>query len=161
MKVKTISANGKYYGLQIQLECTPNPESRLTLSERRDSLNMPRLKLTWKLSQQDLDSYLRFRTTLIEGLAKLGLTIRPINHELDAEGWPISIVSSKHHMGTTRMHKDIKQGVVNEHCQVHGIHNLFVASSSVFPTSGMVNPTLTIAALTLRITDRVKQNLQK
>lgn len=157
----TNESKSPYYGLQIQLECTPNPESRLTLSERRDSLNMPRLKLNWKLSQQDLDSYLRFRTALFESLAKLGLIIRPINHELDAEGWPVSIVSSKHHMGTTRMHKNIKQGVVDEHCQVHGIHNLFVASSSVFPTSGMVNPTLTIAALTLRITDRVKQNLQK
>lgn len=153
-------SNSPHYGLHIQLECAPNPESRLTLSDQQDSLNMPRLKLDWKLSQQDLDSYLRFRIALFDGLAKMGLPIRPINHELDAEGWPVSIISSKHPMGATRMHKDTKKGVVDEHCRVHGIHNLYIASSSVFPTSGMANPTLTIAALALRIADRVRQNLQ-
>jgi len=43
-----------------------------------------------------------------------------------------------------------KQGVVNEHCQVHGISNLYIAGSSVFPTSGLSNPTLTIIALAVR-----------
>lgn len=152
--------HSSYYGLKIQLECVPNPESRLTLADQRDSLGMPRLNLNWKLSQQDLDSYQRFRIAMFEGLAKMGLPVRPINHDLDAEGWPVSMVPSKHHMGTTRMHKDMKQGVVDEHCRVHGIHNLYIASSSVFPTSGMANPTLTIVALALRIADKVKQHLQ-
>jgi choline dehydrogenase-like flavoprotein len=148
------------YGLQLQLECAPNPESRLTLSDQRDSLGMPRLRLNWRLSQQDLDSYLHFRSALFNGLAEMGPKIRLVKHDLDAEGWPVSIVSSKHHMGTTRMSQDVKMGVVDENCCVHGIHNLYVASSSTFPTSGMANPTLTIAALALRIADRVKQRLQ-
>jgi choline dehydrogenase-like flavoprotein len=153
---KTISS---CYGLQLQLECIPNPESRLTLSDLRDSLGMPRLKINWKLSQQDLESYQRFRKILFNGLAKIGIKFRPVNHELDAEGWPVSIVSSKHHIGTTRMSRDVKNGVVDGDCCVHGVHNLYVASSSVFPTSGMANPTLTIAALALRVVDRVKQRL--
>jgi choline dehydrogenase-like flavoprotein len=66
--------------------------------------------------------------------------------------------SSAHHlMGATRMHNDPKQGVVDENCKVHGVSNLFIASSSVFPTGGQVNPTLTIVALSVRLADHVKQ----
>jgi choline dehydrogenase-like flavoprotein len=60
-------------------------------------------------------------------------------------------------MGTTRMHPDPKQGVVNEHCRAHGIGNLFVAGSSVFPTAGNNTPTLTIIALALRLSDHLKE----
>lgn len=148
------------YGLQIQLECAPNPQSRLTLSNKKDSLSMPRLKLDWKLSRQDLESYVRFRAVVFDELSKSGLKIRPIQHEFDEEGWPVSIVPSKHPMGTTRMHIDIKKGVTNENCRIHGVNNLYVASSSVFPTSGMANPTLTIAALALRVAEYIKQNFQ-
>ena len=61
-----------------------------------------------------------------------------------------------HHLGTTRMHRDPAKGVVDEHCQVHGVPNLFLAGSSVFPTGGYANPTLTIVALALRLADRLK-----
>ena len=60
-------------------------------------------------------------------------------------------------MGTTRMHTDPGRGVVDADCRVHGIANLFVAGSSVFPTSGWANPTLTIIALALRLTEHVKR----
>jgi len=49
-----------------------------------------------------------------------------------------------------------RQGVVNEHCQVHGTSNLYIAGSSVFPTSGLSNPTLTICALAIRLADHIK-----
>jgi choline dehydrogenase-like flavoprotein len=62
-------------------------------------------------------------------------------------------------MGTTRMHDDPKQGVVDRNCRVHGVENLFVAGSSVFPTSGAANPTLTLLALTLRLSDHLKRHL--
>jgi choline dehydrogenase-like flavoprotein len=55
------------------------------------------------------------------------------------------------------MHVDPKRGVVNANCQVHGISNLFVAGSSVFPTSGYTGPTLTIVALALRLADHLKR----
>ena len=60
--------------------------------------------------------------------------------------WPIARDAS-HHMGTTRMGDDRSTSVVDRYCRVHGIENLFVAGSSVFPTSGSANPTLTIVAL--------------
>jgi len=57
------------------------------------------------------------------------------------------------------MHVDPKKGVVNENCQLHGISNLFIGGSSVFPTSGSANPTLTIVALAVRLADHVKNLL--
>jgi choline dehydrogenase-like flavoprotein len=63
-------------------------------------------------------------------------------------------------MGTTRMHRDPKQGVVDENCQVHGVENLYVASCAVFPTSGTFNPTLTILTLALRLADHIKTRLR-
>ena len=61
-----------------------------------------------------------------------------------------------HHLGTTRMSADRSGGVVDPDCRVHGIDNLFVASSSVFPTSSHANPTLTIVALAIRLADHLK-----
>jgi choline dehydrogenase-like flavoprotein len=46
---------------------------------------------------------------------------------------------------------------VDENCQVHGTGNLFVAGSSVFPTSGYANPTLTLVALAIRLADHLKR----
>jgi choline dehydrogenase-like flavoprotein len=65
-----------------------------------------------------------------------------------------------HPMGGTRMHVDPEQGVVDENCRVHGIANLYVAGSSVFPTSlGYVNPTLTVVALSTRLADHLRSTL--
>ena len=63
---------------------------------------------------------------------------------------------SWHHMGTTRMAASPREGVVDADCRVHGTANLFVAGSSVFPTTGNANPTLTIVALALRLADHLK-----
>jgi choline dehydrogenase-like flavoprotein len=62
-------------------------------------------------------------------------------------------------MGTTRMNDDPKQGVVDANCKVHGIDNLYIASSSCYPTAGSPNPTLTIVALTLRLSDHLKKRI--
>jgi choline dehydrogenase-like flavoprotein len=55
------------------------------------------------------------------------------------------------------MHRDPRYGVVDENCRVHGMQNLYVAGSSVFPTAGSFNPTLTLVALALRLADHVKE----
>ena len=58
-----------------------------------------------------------------------------------------------HIVGTTRMGTSQSNSVVDRDCRVHGYDNLFVAGSSVFPTGGYVNPTLTIVTLALRLAD--------
>ena len=74
----------------------------------------------------------------------------------DPTAWPTPVYGGYHHMGTTRMHVSPAEGVVDAQCRVHGIANLFVVGSSVFPTGGHANPMLTIVALALRLADRVK-----
>jgi choline dehydrogenase-like flavoprotein len=68
--------------------------------------------------------------------------------------------SNAHHIGTTRMHSDPRQGVVDPNGNVHLVRNLYVAGSSVFPTGGHANPTLTIVALALRLADHLKKELR-
>ena len=79
----------------------------------------------------------------------------------DEEGseWPDDLAGGFHHMGTTRMHDDPKQGVVDADCRVHGISNLYVAGSSVFPTGGSSNPTMMIVTLALRLAEHLKQEV--
>ncbi len=80
-----------------------------------------------------------------------------------SEGWPDSWEreGTWHHMGTTRMHVDERQGVVDADGRVHGMANLFVSGSSVFPTAGANFPTITITALALRLADHLHQQLRR
>ena len=75
------------------------------------------------------------------------------------EHWP-TLGHGKHHSGTARMAADPKQGVVDADCRVHGVSNLYVAGSAVFPTHGYATPTLTIVALALRLADHLKSTMQ-
>lgn len=79
--------------------------------------------------------------------------------QLHEDSYWQTLRGSYHHLGTTRMSNNPRLGVVNEHCQVHGIHNLYIAGSSVFPTGGISNPTLTIVALAARLADRIKAQI--
>ena len=82
-----------------------------------------------------------------------------IRLDMAADGdWPTTR-GGDHHMGTTRMASDPAHGVVDAQCRVHGLDNLWIAGSSVFPTCGFVNPTFTIVALALRLADRVEGSL--
>ncbi len=62
---------------------------------------------------------------------------------------------ASHHMGTTRMGEDPTESVVNPQLRTHDLDNLFISSSSVFVTAGAMNPTLTIAALSLRLAEHI------
>ena len=73
------------------------------------------------------------------------------------EEWLTAMDWGNHHLGTTRMSADPKQGVVDADGQVHGVGNLYVAGSSVFPTYSASNPTLNLVALTLRLGDHLKK----
>ncbi len=70
--------------------------------------------------------------------------------------WPDGVRGAWHQIGTTRMDQNPKAGVVDQNSRVHGTSNLFVAGSSVFPTAGYTNPTLTIVALAVRLADHLK-----
>jgi choline dehydrogenase-like flavoprotein len=146
--------------LTTRVEQAPNPESRVTLTTERDRLGLNRVQLDWRLSP--IDIYSARRTLEIVGaeLGRAGLGRLKIVLGDDDTLWPADTAGGFHHIGTTRMSDDAKQGVVDRNCQVQGISNLFIAGSSVFPTSGSGTPTLTLIALALRLTDYLKEKIK-
>ncbi len=153
--------NARRYGsfsLQLQLELAPDPANRVFLTGERDRFGRPRAGLQWKLGTQDLDSGRRAREVYAAGLerARLGTVTRPAKDALLHQ----ELQGTNHYMGTTRMHPDPTRGVVNADSRVHGLKNLYVAGSSVFPTGGYQNCTLTIVALAIRLADHVKRQLR-
>ncbi len=143
--------------LKTVVETTPNPDSRVTLGERRDALGVPRVRVDWRINAGDLRGFSRLYDVMRAELARLDLGRLVEDPAVDSEGWPVSFSSGMHHMGTTRMHDDPRQGVVDANCRVHDLANLYVAGGSVFPTGGVANPTLTIVALAIRLADHLKQ----
>lgn len=138
-------------------EQVPNPDSRVTLMEETDRLGLRKARLDWKLSEQDVRSIRRSMEIVAEEIGATGLgKVRIVMDDTDE--WPPTR-GGDHHLGTTRMHDDPKRGVVDRDCRVHGLDNLFMAGSSVYPTSGYANPTFTITALAARLADHLKQEL--
>ena len=149
------AAKARAFSLGCGIELMPDPERRLTLTGERDALGMPRLKLDMRISDGDFG---RYRETIKE-LGRQMLAARSGMIRLDRKTraeWLGVMDWGNHHLGTARMHDDPKQGVVDANAKVHGIANLFVAGSSVFPTYGSSNPTMNLVALTLRLADHVK-----
>ncbi|MGE4323381.1 MAG: FAD-dependent oxidoreductase [Sphingobium sp.] len=149
--------------LVVRAEQAPNPDSRVLLSTEPDATGMPRVMLDWRTSALDVDSVAGLVDALGEEAGRLGLgTVEPAGWLRDeAKEWVTDALISSHpiggyhHIGTTRMSDDPRSGVTDRDGRVHGVDNLYVAGSSLFPTSGWANPTLTIIALALRTGDRI------
>lgn len=153
---KDPSYSGMWLGIGCACEQVPNPDSRVSLSDKLDHLGQREIRLDWRLTEQDRHSVVWHMRSLGLELSSLGIGRMVLN--VDDDGiWPTQVRGGSHHMGTTRMHDDPRQGVVDSNCRVHGIDNLYVAGSSVFPTSNAANPTLTIVALALRLADHLKE----
>jgi choline dehydrogenase-like flavoprotein len=139
------------------MEQAPNPDNRVRLSDRKDMFEMPLPRLEWSISEFDRRSLRVLHETLDGALRRSGLgTLESPLLDGDPEPWPVSIDAS-HHLGTTRMGDDPSVSVVDRNCRVHGVDNLYLAGSSVFPATGYANPTLTIVALTLRLADHLRR----
>jgi len=149
------AGNLRAFTLGCGMELAPDPDRRLTLAHGTDALGMPRLKLDMRISDDDFARYRRTLTELGRQLLAARSGMVRILHRTREE-WMSVMDWGNHHMGTTRMHNDPRRGVVDANSQVHGIHNLYIAGSSVFPTYGASNPTLNLVALTLRLADRLK-----
>jgi choline dehydrogenase-like flavoprotein len=139
------------YTLRFDAEQVPNLDSRVTLSGERDALGVPRLRVDWRWTELDRHSVEKSASLIGEALVRSGAGRVRRTFE------PVPFATGGHHLGTTRMSADPRRGVVDEHCRLHGVANVYVASSSVFPTSSYANPTLTVLALGLRLADRLAE----
>jgi choline dehydrogenase-like flavoprotein len=144
--------------LVLRAEQAPNPDSRVMLDPERDVLGQRKVCIDWRLTELDRHTYRTAAHLFGEELA------RACGGRFQAEPWvdagdgtPPRVQGTAHHLGTTRMADDPRLGVVDRQCRVHGVDNLHIAGSSVFPTGGWAFPTFTIVALSLRLADRLQK----
>ncbi|GAA0480317.1 GMC family oxidoreductase [Parasphingorhabdus litoris] len=170
LRPRTLIAAGWDLAAIIRAEQAPNPDSRVKLANKTDALGMPLAELDWRFSELDKHSIKVMMQEFASQLEQIGIGRFDPAPWLDdaATVWttdPLISAHAKggyHHMGTTRMSGSSKTGVVDADCRVHGVHNLYVAGSSVFATSGWANPTLGIMALSLRLADHlVREHVQQ
>ncbi|MGI9265048.1 MAG: GMC oxidoreductase, partial [Gammaproteobacteria bacterium] len=138
---------GRWTTIIAEVEHQPNPDSRISLDETEvDKFGDPVPHISFALSEIDLHTHAKALDAISLLLNARGCTDIDVTHRF---------ARAHHHMGTCRMSAEPDEGVVDEHGKVHGSQNLHIAGSSVFPTSGARQPTLTVAALALRLADRL------
>ena len=154
---------GHDLALVVRGEQGPNPDSRVLIGNERDAIGMPRVILDWRMASQDVQS----ARVLVDAVGRevdrlqVGRVERAEWLDERATEWvtdpKISVhpIGGYHHIGTTRMADDPRHGVTDQWGRVHGVDNLYVAGSSLFPTSGWANPTLTIVALAMRTAEHL------
>ena len=146
------------FRMLIRMENTPNPDSRITLSNDRDAYGVPRVALNWQINPFDLEYLDRVCRFLAQRIGGAGGRVKIVYSAEKGKQRPGTYQS--HHLGTTRMSADPEKGVVDRNLRCHDVANLYVAGSSVFPTFGFANPTLTIVALSLRLAQHLRRTLR-
>jgi choline dehydrogenase-like flavoprotein len=122
---------------------------------------MPRVRVNWQLADQTKRTFDRTLAIFADELKMNNVADVELPEPLEGRAWPHvpatpwDHMGTWHHMGTTRMDHSPTKGVVDENCKVHGLDNLFIAGSSVFPSYGANYPTMTISALSFRLADHI------
>ncbi len=143
------------YTLHYHAEQVPNRDSRVSLAEDRDALGMRRLNIDLRYTEQDVSGVFKahelwdqhLRHNRCGQLEYFPGDLHRMIWEQAADGY--------HQIGTTRMAQAPEEGVVDANLRVHRMHNLYLASSSVFVTSGQANSTFMIVAFSLRLADHL------
>ncbi|MCC6425558.1 MAG: GMC family oxidoreductase [Phycisphaerales bacterium] len=150
------------FPMMIHGECTPLPESRVTLTpEIRDAMGTPRLMLDWRVDEMTQRTVRETVLRYSGMITRAGLGRVYIPQEQSELEWPFALYAPCHPAGTTRMSSDPKLGVVNADCRTHDVPNLYVVGNSVFSTISHMNPTMTIVALSFRLADHLQVALGK
>ena len=144
------------FSLWYQSELTPNRDSRVVLSNDFDPLGVRRIVMDFHYNESDISGIVKAHQLLDLHFRRNEVGYLHFHRDdVEADIREQLEPAGGHLMGTTRMADDPRHGVVDSQCRVFGTRNLFVASSSVFPTSSHVNPTLTITALAVRLADHL------
>lgn len=135
-------------GSHTQHEQLPDENNKVVLSKTKfDDLGLPYPEVHW-----DIDDYvIESAKHSAEVYKKIGNAIGSVNTKIS-----FNLASNAHMLGTTIMGNNEKTSVVNSDCITHDHPNLFIAGGAVFASSSSVNPTLTVAALSIRIADKLK-----
>jgi choline dehydrogenase-like flavoprotein len=144
------------YKLRVRLEHAPNPDSRITLIDETDALSMPRVALDYRFGPLEARTVEHVCDAFASAVGMADLGRMQVGFD-PASDWEANVGWQYHHCGGTRMSADPRHGVVDVNCRVHGIDNLYVAGSSIFPTAGHANPTMNLLAFAIRLADHLKE----
>lgn len=151
---------GGKYVLFTMVEQIPQRDSRITLASRRDALGLPLSKVHWKIDPRELETMVRTAEIVAGSFENAGLpAVRLFDWVRSRSLASAPVIDVAHPTGATRMSRTPEDGVVDTNCKVHGVEGLYIVGSSVFPTTGHANPTLTIVALALRLAAHLKSIL--
>lgn len=143
-----VSANHKV-AIDASVEQLPRKANSVTLdTDKSDHHGNPVPDISLNIGKYELQTMNAALTIQRKILEEMDATI---THSTN----PSTPEFGAHHMGTTRMGNNPNESVVTPQLRAHDLENLFITSSSVFVTVGAVNPTLTIAALSLRLADHI------
>jgi nucleoside-diphosphate-sugar epimerase/choline dehydrogenase-like flavoprotein len=147
----------------IRIEQLPHWHNRIALSDQKDALHLPKLKLEWKKTDADekvfrvtIETIDRYWKTNLANVCDLEWKPEALNSEVGMVNLTMDLA---HPAGSTRMGTNPLDSVVDVNLRVHRIENLSIASASVFPSSGSANPTLTIMHLAMRAADGVARRI--
>jgi choline dehydrogenase-like flavoprotein len=156
-EIKGENYSSNNWNLGVGLEQPPRLTNNLKLHDTKDALGVPKINMFWDdLSKIEKDTVVKSVKTMARELGLLGTgKIKFKNELLSGQSYKFNDPIN-HHIGTTRMSESSKTGVVDKNCKVFGVSNLYIAGSSVFTTSSIVNPTYTIIALSLRLGEYLK-----
>jgi choline dehydrogenase-like flavoprotein len=145
------------YGLHVRFEMAPSPASRITLGPHRDRLGMRKPHVHAEMGALEHRTLQHVSDAVTKELVdrKIGrIDVAPLR----GRAWETRVSYQHHLLGGTRMHADPRLGVVDPNCRVHTLRNLYISGSSVFPTGGHANPTLTIVAMAHRLAEHLAAN---
>jgi choline dehydrogenase-like flavoprotein len=114
-------------------------------------------RITWELTPRDKSTYEQTTRLFKEAVNRLNGDVTFASWETVSQ----HLVVNGHHIGTTRMSADPREGVVDANLKVHSLNNLYVAGSSVFPSAGVSNPTFTIVTLAIRLAEHLSGMIGK
>jgi glucose dehydrogenase len=149
------------------VEQTPDADNRVTLSDFKDGLGLPRPQISYNLSDYTRKGIVAAHQMKKLLFQKMGADDRTkvlpddparFQEQIGGKAVDLTYIGAGHIMGTYRMGDDAKTSVVNSFQRSHDHPNLYLVGSGTFPTGATANPTLTIAALCMRTADHILEN---
>ena len=139
-------------------EDLPDPDNRVSLSREG------KVVLSYKPNNEDSHKRLIAKLeSLMQAQSKCSTHGYQCYQGLFARnlffGQRIPLAGVAHQNGTIRFGRDPKTSVLDVNCKAHDLDNLYVVDGSFFPSSGAVNPALTIMANALRVADHLWQRI--
>lgn len=145
--------------LQLTAEQPPLGPSQVRLSDQQDRFGVPLAEVSWVIGEPEMRAQVALMELISARWGRAGIAeVRPLPHMRDLAAWTAEQSDAYHHSGTTRMARNAKEGVVDPASQVHGVRGLYVAGTSVLPTSSHSNPTFPALALAMGLSDRLRKS---